>query len=65
MSVLMFSEFGLKMPIHAPFGCFLEIRPPRWDAVSTKPPIGTSAEHNGSISVLTITLSAPFSEKLP
>ena len=30
------SEFGLKMPIHAPFlGCFWGIWPPRWDTIST------------------------------
>ena len=39
------------------------ISPPKWVAVSTKPPKGTSAGRNGSSGVLITSLSAIVSEK--
>jgi len=54
----MFCPFRLKTPIHAPklgvWGCFT----PKWEAVSTKPPKGTSAGRNGSSGVLIMSLSS-------
>ena len=43
--------------------CFWWISPPKWGAVSTKPPKGTSAGLNGSSGVLIISLSVIVSEK--
>jgi len=44
-----FCPFGLKTPIHAPENWgFRRISPPKWGAVSTKPPKGTSLRESAS-----------------
>ena len=44
MKLSTFCPFGLKTPIHAPkIGVFGVISPPKWGAISTKPPKGTSS----------------------
>ena len=64
MKLSIFRPFGLKTPIHAPkIGFFWGISPPKWGAVSTKPPNGTSAGRNGSSGVLITSLSATVPEK--
>jgi len=40
--VFSFCEFGLEMPIHAPFGVFLGDLTPKWGGASKKPSKGTS-----------------------
>jgi len=42
---------------------FRGISPPKWEAMSTKPPKGTSAGRNGSSSVLIMSLSVIVPEK--
>jgi len=54
----------LKTPTHAPkIGIFGGISPPKWEAISTKPPKGTSAGHNGSNGVLIMSVSSTVPEK--
>ena len=52
MPLLMFCEFGLKMPIHSPFGWFLGIWPSRWDTISTNLTKVSSTGHSGSSGIL-------------
>ena len=62
-----FCPFGLKTPIHAPeiwvWRIFYPF--PKWGAISTKPPKGTSAGRNCSSGVLIMSLSAIVPEKSP
>jgi len=58
-----FCQFGLKTPIHAPKLGFSGVSPPKWEAMSTKPPKGTSAGRNGSTGVLIMSLSVIVPEK--
>ena len=53
-------EYAYSLPQN---WCFRWISPPKWGAVSTKPPKGTSAGLNGSSGVLIISLSVIVSEK--
>ena len=39
------------------------ISPPKWGAISTKPPKGTFAGHNGSMGVLIMSVSSIVPEK--
>jgi len=53
MKLSIFCPVGLKTPIDAPKIVFWgEISPPKWGAMSTKPPRGTSAGRNSSSGVL-------------
>ena len=64
MKLSIFCPFGLKMPIHAPKNWgFRGISPPKWGAMSTKSPKGTSAIRNGSSGVLIMFLSVILPEK--
>ena len=64
MKLSIFRPFGLKTPIHAPkIGVFWGISPPKWGAVSTKPPKGTSAGGIGSSGVLIMSVSSMVPEK--
>jgi len=63
MKLSIFCPFGLKTPIHAPKIVFLGISPPKWGAMSTKAPKGTSTGRNGSSGVLTMSLSVIVPEK--
>jgi len=46
MLVLIFNEFGLKMPIHSQNRGFWGIWPPKWGAVTLRPPKDTSLHRN-------------------
>ena len=64
MKLLIFCPFGLKTPHSRPQNwCFRWISPPKWAAMSTKPPKGTSAGHNGSSGVLIMFVSVIVPEK--
>jgi len=64
MKLSIFCPFGLKTPIHAPkIGGFRGISPPKWGAMSTKPPKGTSAGRIGSSGVLIMSLAVIVPEK--
>ena len=64
MKPSIFCPFGLKTPIHAPkIGVLGGISPPKWGAISTKPPKGTSAGHSGSRGVLIMSISSIVPEK--
>ena len=66
MPVLMLCEFGLKMPIHAPFWViFLGIWPPRLGAISTNLTKVQSTDHSGSSGILLMLVSIAVPEKLP
>jgi len=47
MKLTIFCPFGLKTPIHAPTNGG-GISPPKWGAISTKPPKGTSLRESAS-----------------
>ena len=62
----MFCEFGLKMPIHAPFWVvFGGFDPPRWDTISTNLTNVSSTDHSGSSGILLMLVSIVVPEKLP
>ena len=64
MKLSIFCPVGLKTPIDAPKIVFWgEISPPKWGAMSTKPPRGTSAGRNSSSGVLILSLSVIVPEK--
>jgi len=65
MPVLMFCEFGLKMPIHALFGWFLGIWSPIWDTILTNLTKVKSTGHSGSSGILRMLVSIVVPEKLP
>ena len=48
MKLSIFCPFGVKTPIHAPKIVFWGILPPKWEAMSTKPPRGTSLRESAS-----------------
>ena len=66
MPLLMFCEFGLKMPIHAPFWVvFGGFDPPRWGTISTNLTKGLSTDYSGSSGILLMLVSIVVPEKLP
>ena len=48
MNLSIFCPFGLKTTIHAPKTGVWGISPPKWGAISTKPPKGTSLRESAS-----------------
>jgi len=64
MPVLMFWEFGLKIPIHAPFWVVMGIWPLRRDTISTNLTNIPSKGHSGSSVVLPNLASIVVPEKL-
>jgi len=65
MPVLIFCEFGLKMPIPPFLGGFWGIWPPRWDTISTNLTKVSSTGHSGSSGILLMLVSIVVPEKLP
>jgi len=67
MKLSIFCPFGLKTPIHAPkigvLWGFGGISPSKWEAISKKPPKGTSAGRSGSSCVLIMSVSSIVLEK--
>jgi len=61
----MFCEFGLKMPIHAPFWVVFGDLTPRWDTISTNLTKVKSTGHSGSSCILLMLVSVVLPEKLP
>jgi len=68
MPVLMICKFGLKMPIHAPFGCFFGGFDPRWKTISTNPRRLNlriyESTNSGSSGVLIVLVSIVVHEEL-
>jgi len=65
MPVLMFCEFGLKMPIHAPFWVVFGGFDPLDETISTNLTKVSSTDHSGSSGILLMLVSIVVPEKLP